>query len=604
MSLSCGFYDNPKKVGIFAKISYQILDRTVIKTSKGEFPASEYQQKIFAEVECGAGNMVITAAAGSAKTTTIENCMRFIHGNKRVLYVAFNISTVDKLKTEMGGGENIEIYTFHGLGSRILTENGIFGSGREIDDFKYSRYIKENLTSLTDFGEVDSLGVNVFEYVDNIRRLVGYARYYLKMTVREIKDVSEIYGIVPIRDEFEVVRKCLIWGKENTESIDHTDLIWLPNVLNLTTKKYTYDYIFIDEAQDMTLARQGLIDKVFRRGARFIAVGDKKQQINVWCGATEESLDNYVKRPNTKVFNLPISYRIPKVVEPLAKKYSPDIVAGPCAKEGVIRTDVSPMDARANDLVLCRMSSNLIELYLKYIKGNKSAYLKGSDSYREKYEEMILGTGAKRIDQYCATKDGLMPKLYTMFFDNVKNTMERLNIDEDEALSHPDVVNMMDSIQAIRVLGEGFTTVDELLVKIRTIFCKEKKDAIVLSTIHKAKGLEAKNVFILAPSLLENPAFARTKWEFESEKNLAYVAITRASETLNFIKEDERGFFNNYKKSTLRESLDDIKRKMGYVPTEIDQTANTSASSVKNTDAHSEKKKKKGGLKFANLMNN
>ena len=84
-----------------------------------------------------------------------------------------------------------------------------------------------------------------------------------------------------------MVRKVLIWGEDNIESIDHTDMIWLPNILNLTTKKYLFDFIFIDEAQDTTLAHQQLVDKAFKRGCRFVAVGDPLQQINVWCGATK-----------------------------------------------------------------------------------------------------------------------------------------------------------------------------------------------------------------------------------------------------------------------------------------------------------------------------
>ena len=191
----------------------------------------------------------------------------------------------------------------------IMKENGIFTKDvEEVDDFKYSRYLKENLLSLTDCGEVESLGELLHDYVDNINRLINYSRYYLKMTEREIGEAAEIYGIVPVRDEYSVVRKCLIWGKNNTDVIDHTDMIWLPNVLNMTTKYRQYDYIFIDEAQDMTLARQGLVDKVFKRGARFFAVGDRKQQINVWCGATEESLDNYLRRPNTIELTLPVSF--------------------------------------------------------------------------------------------------------------------------------------------------------------------------------------------------------------------------------------------------------------------------------------------------------
>ena len=581
-------------------------DKTIIITQKGTYPASEYQQNIFEEVAHGAKNLVITASAGSAKTSTIENCLRFIPDGKKVLYVAFNKSTVDKLVKEIGKSrEGLEIYTFHGLGVRILKENGIFTKDvEEVDDFKYSRYLKENLLSLTDCGEVESLGELLHDYVDNINRLINYSRYYLKMTEREIGEAAEIYGIVPVRDEYSVVRKCLIWGKNNTDVIDHTDMIWLPNVLNMTTKYRQYDYIFIDEAQDMTLARQGLVDKVFRRGARFFAVGDRKQQINVWCGATEESLDNYLRRPNTIELTLPVSYRIPLKVEEIAKKYSPNITARPGAPEGIIRTDVSANDAQPGDLVLCRMSSNLIEQYLQYARDNKNAYLKGYDAYRDEYKNLVEETGAKRIDIHCATKEGMFTKLYQRFFDETKNLMNKLNIDEDEAFSHPKSIEMLDKIQALKALSAGLDTTDELIAKINMIFTGEKENAIQMSTIHKAKGLEAENVYILAPSLLFNPQFAKTKWEIESEKNLAYVAITRASYSLNFIKEEEQGFYANLKKGKLRESLEDVKKRMGYKPlTQVNKIDQTTIGNNPSETAEKGKKKKKGGLAFVNLMN-
>lgn len=579
-------------------------DKNIVKTAKGEFKASEYQSKIFEEIHHGVRNMVITAAAGSAKTTTIENCLRFIPEGKRILYVAFNVSTVDKLKQEIVDRPGVEIYTFHGLGARVLRENGIYG--KDIDDFKYTRYIKENILSLTSYGETASLGDLEADYMANIELLVNYSRYYLKMTEREISEVAEIYGIVPKRDEYEVVRKCLIWGKDNHENIDHTDLIWLPNVLNLTTKRFLYDYVFIDEAQDMTFARQGLVDKTFKRGARFIAVGDKKQQINVWCGATEESLDNYMKRPNTALFTLPISYRIPKIIEPIAQKYSPEIVARPDAPMGEIRRDVSANDARPGDLVLCRMSSNLVELYLQYVRNNMKAYLKGYDVYKKEYLDLINRFDSERIDIHCATDMGLMPRLYRYFFESVDSLRDKLNIDEDEAFRHPDSIILFDKIQAIKILSEGLKTVSELRDKVDCIFTGTKENAITLSTVHKAKGLEAENVFILAPSLLENPAFAVYEWERTMERNLAYVAITRASKTLNFIKEDEKGFFNNFKKDKLREGIDDIRAKINYYPSgeRIDQKTTATAVLMTAEPNETKKNKKKGGLKFANLMDN
>jgi len=63
---------------------------------------------------------------------------------------------------------------------------------------------------------------------------------------------------------------------------------------------------------------------------------------------------------------------------------------------------------------------------------------------------------------------------------------------------------------------------------------KEEKETLTLSTIHSAKGLEWKAVFLL--SAVEGrfpPAYAaRTEAEMEEERHLMYVAVTRAEDLL------------------------------------------------------------------------
>jgi len=57
---------------------------------------------------------------------------------------------------------------------------------------------------------------------------------------------------------------------------------------------------------------------------------------------------------------------------------------------------------------------------------------------------------------------------------------------------------------------------------------------IVLSTIHKSKGLENDRVFFLLPELLPS-RFATMDWQLEQEENLRYVAITRAKKELVYV---------------------------------------------------------------------
>lgn len=62
-------------------------------------------------------------------------------------------------------------------------------------------------------------------------------------------------------------------------------------------------------------------------------------------------------------------------------------------------------------------------------------------------------------------------------------------------------------------------------------------DAVIVSTIHSAKGLEAKNCFILDVNPGSYPSmYCRSKEEIEEERRVFYVALTRAKEKLYITK--------------------------------------------------------------------
>ena len=543
-----------------------------LETEHKEFPASEYQIEIFKTIEKGVNNLIINASAGSSKTTTIVNAIRFIPEKKKILFVAFNKDIVEKIRSEVEH-KNVNVCTFHSLGFSILLEhlarvcdNKLIQNQDliNIDIYKYNNYINNNIDLITRFKETKSLGKRKNLYINNIKKLIDYSRYYLAFTIKEISRVGDLYGVIPVRDEYEVVRQVLLWGKENISSIDYTDMIWLPNVLNLTTKSNLYDWIFIDEAQDTSIAEQELVERCFRRGTKFVAIGDSFQQINIWAGSTEEAIERFQKHPNTITCKLPISYRCPKKVIELAKQYSDNIVAYEKAIEGEINYDVSIFEPKNNDMVLCRTTAPLIELHLKYLRCNKKSFIRGSENIKERFIDLINSTQCTLIDKNCITSDGLIPRIYTLLFDEIEKL--KLNgLNDDDAVTHPSVLQLYDDIEAICVLSEGLTNVDELISKINTVFMGNENDAIVLSTVHKAKGLEADNIFIYYPSLM--PLKLATKdWEIKTEDNLIYVAYTRAKKTLNFMKEDKynhrmNGYFNIDK---MKSQLDIIKEKIKY----------------------------------------
>jgi superfamily I DNA/RNA helicase len=137
-------------------------------------------------------------------------------------------------------------------------------------------------------------------------------------------------------------------------------------------------------------------------------------------------------------------------------------------------------------------------------------------------------------------KDGVFVRLYDDLFVSRNKLMDRFGIDAETAINSPQIQNKLDMIRALEILAENINTSEEIINKIDEIFPKkDKKDGISLSTIHKAKGLEANNVFIACESLMPSKA-AKKDWEIRQEYNLMYVAYTRAKNILGFI--DEKDF--------------------------------------------------------------
>ena len=59
------------------------------------------------------------------------------------------------------------------------------------------------------------------------------------------------------------------------------------------------------------------------------------------------------------------------------------------------------------------------------------------------------------------------------------------------------MVEVNDKVETYNALSEGLDTVEQLIERIEKIFSDESQPGVNFSTIHRAKGLEANNIFLL-----------------------------------------------------------------------------------------------------------
>lgn len=238
------------------------------------FTPSPYQEKIFDFIIHGNGNAVISAKAGSGKTSTCVTAIKLIKPKNKVMFLAFNKSIAEELSQKLKDYPNVEVRTSHGLGFAIIRKN-VEGEV-ELDEFKYRRYVKSNISELTTI-DVTLTKNQLYNYIESICALVDFARFNLAQTAEEVKSLAVKYDVPIFFDECDVVIKVLEWGKTELNSIDYADMVWLPVELSMNARAFQKDFIFIDECQDQSLMSIELFLKCFKRGTRFIAVGDEKQ---------------------------------------------------------------------------------------------------------------------------------------------------------------------------------------------------------------------------------------------------------------------------------------------------------------------------------------
>lgn len=524
-----------------------------------KFTPSKYQSAIYDFVEHGVGNLVVEAAAGAGKTTTLLEILKLLPSDKKVLFCAFNKDIVKEIQKKVSKElTNVDIRTVHSLGFLMIQRNF---RDKEIipNEDKYKQFIINNLN------EISRIDVNELKYrdkqkyIDNLCKLSDFARYNLCQSHKDIEKIVERYNIEVIADEIIATLDIMEWGKSFIDEIDYTDMIWLPNILYLKPLGLQYDYILGDEVQDFSICQRELLLKCRKINTRMFMLGDKNQCLYSFASADPESFDVLKSLPNTISLPLSISYRCPKNIVRFANNLVSTIEHNENnPNEGEIKYNVDLSEVEDGDMVLCRNNAPLMKIYNDFIRMGKKCQIKGKD----------IGLNLKRIvksthkDELNVNleKDGLFVRLYNSLFELRDKIMKQTGLDYKSVMENSKITSKLDVIKALEVLSEGLKTSEELIEKINQMFSDKKTNGISLSTIHKAKGLEANNVFIACPSLMPCKS-ATQEWEILQEKNLMYVAYTRAKNKLSFIDESD---FKNFTDNT-NDSLKTIEEQVNFI---------------------------------------
>lgn len=474
---------------------------------------SSYQKRIFKEIKESDKNIVIEAVAGSGKTTTIEQIVKLVPKDKDKIFLAFNNTIVNELKDRISV-RNTTISTMHSFCWRNLIRHK--RGGLKLNESKGFFVVKDLLKK----HKIPSKRHKFYLYV--IPKIIGVMRLNLMFEEEGLMDLGEHYGYDMDENICNIALEALEIMNKDQKSFDFTDMIYQCYAQDVRLPKF--DYIFVDEAQDLSPLQQFIISKIKKRNGRMIAVGDPGQAIYGFAGADVDSFNNLKNIfPNTITLPLSVNYRCGKRIIQKAQKINQNILPFDGSPKGIVRNSPGE-DVEIGDWVLCRNLKPLIFMNLFLIDKGVNSYIKGGElgksleNFVNKFSPTSVHDLLDKIDKEVINQ---IDKLFKKGIKN-PNKVEK-------------IFNLRQRQDIIGVLAKDVGSVNKLILKIQKIF-KEQKNSVTLSTIHKAKGLENDRIFFLCPELIPNK-FATQPWQLQQENNLEYVAITRAKKELHYIND-------------------------------------------------------------------
>lgn len=491
---------------------------------------TEQQRAFLAALVQGKRNILLRARAGCGKTSSIlmgVDAYAAAFPDAEIAVCAFNKAIADEVKEKLAarGHSNwrkVSAATIHSMGFGLIK----FVFRAKVEEKKVQQLIdQKNAEIYQEYGaQIGQLvkvakqaGVGFFDD-SPIGDINCWFRLADHFGINGLDDTSQMELVVEAAQE--IYRLSLA----QTDVVDFDDMVLFPLIKNLRVK-FGKDLIFLDEAQDLSRARQALAKKFLKRGGRMVIVGDDRQAIYGFSGADAAALENLSKALDAEVLPLSVTWRCPKAIVAKAQTIVPDIKAAPEAPEGtVIYAQELPNDIKVNDAILCRNTAPLIQLAYKLIRQGIAAKVEGRDIGKG----LIVMVNRWKVSSI----DRLLVRIEQYRDREIQKAMAKDNEEKAEQIN-----DRCDTLVEIcnAVAARGGSTVAEVREFIETLFADDAKNAVVLATYHRSKGREWDRVVLWQHAQRCPAKAARQDWQKQQERNLAYVAITRAKQELVFV---------------------------------------------------------------------
>lgn len=548
------------------------------------FKPSTYQQDILDFfLNNPQSNMLVNALAGSGKSTTA--CMLSEHSKTSDLYIAFNASVVEEFKKKIKNPKT-KVMTMHSLAYSIMLYNVEqeskdsgekpkgFGSQRSkrtvsLDNFKPHKILDEEITK--HYGRYIEFAKRVF-LKDNYVNLYNLCRLTLT-DMSSNKDVSrliddhvlflyygdECYSAPDISEITSTLKILDTKSRQQFETqgvIDFTDMLWI------TFNKLKYDNwevpywalytnIYCDEVQDFSNIQLNFLKFIKRTKGRYVFIGDFHQAIYNFAGANAQAFNQIPKMfAPVETFDLPICYRCAKShLSRVNREYGIPILPCDDAPMGFVKTiDKNKISeyAKAGDMVISRKNKWIAEVVLDLARNGTPIFIEDKDMVAA-IKRQILSSKCTSVGTLEKFLQKVISNYNKKLFEIVSKNVREGGLEEERLEAVAETNSKIDNTSFLLEILEGYLenhASSDSISKFSNFIDKllnttPSPNCVRLCSIHKAKGLEATNVFVLNEAKI-NYDFRNSKEQNIQEKNLSYIATTRAKEGLYLVKEPSK----------------------------------------------------------------
>jgi len=546
-------------------------------------------------VQFGDGPLLILAGAGSGKTRVLTH---------RVAY----------LISQGVAPEEIVLLTFTNKASEemlrrvsALLRQGFVGQGGTFHSF-CARLLRRRNPDFVIFDEADQ--------IDTIKQAMSAVGVDAKM-VKPSSVLHTISGaknelIGPLeyanyaRGDFQkmVVRVYMAYQQllKKYEALDFDDLLIEAVKFLREEPELRWKYVLVDEYQDTNKAQYEITKLLAKKYRNLTVVGDASQAIYSWRGADYRNLQLLKQDfPDLTIINLEQNYRSTQTIldaanKVISKNKNHPILKLWTDKSGGAKISVYEADSESDEasFIVTKLQSNKVTEYSDYAvlyrtnaqsrvfeeaflhAGIPYVLVGGTRFYERKeikdvvcYLRLIMNpednVARKRAEKLGKTRLAKLEPSGTKtieILDSVlKSTgyIELFNPDEEEDLAR------LENIKELRSVAMEFPKLPEFLENIALTEREANRrrssgSAVTLMTLHAAKGLEFKNVFLVG---MEEGLFPHSRAlmdpeQMEEERRLAYVGMTRAMDKLYLTYARRRLYFGTRNNNPVSRFLADI----------------------------------------------